>query len=60
MKTYTEQEVNEMLTVGPNPGGVLEHDNMGQLIIYTNIFRWTDGSHHDEPDPLMQEDLDDA
>jgi hypothetical protein len=27
------------------------HDNSGQLMLYTGIFEWVDGSFHDEEEP---------
>jgi hypothetical protein len=53
MKVYTEAEVNAATNV---PGGQLEHDNHGQIIIYTGIFAWQDGTFHDEPDPSLAEE----
>ena len=59
METYTEEQVNKM-TNCDLPGGELEHDNHGQLIIYTGIFAWQDGTYHDEPDPSLEDEEDDG
>ena len=51
MRTYTEAEVESATTVGSNFGCELLNDNQGQVVIYTGIFEWMDGTYHDEPDP---------
>jgi hypothetical protein len=47
MKTFTQQEVDTLCGMG----GDCEHDNQGQLVIYTGIYEWDDGTFHDEPEP---------
>lgn len=56
MRIFTNQEVSDACTVTSNFGCELEHDNHGQMIIYTGIFRWEDGTYRDEPDPTYDED----
>ena len=34
----------------------LQTDNDGQLVYYTGIYRYRDGSLHDEVDPSIMED----
>jgi hypothetical protein len=53
MAIYTETEVVRQmveLAVSEHPD-LMEVDNEGQIIIYTGIFRWSDGTFHDESEP---------
>jgi hypothetical protein len=52
-KTFTIAEVQDGIQdlVGGAHPGEMSTDNDGQLVIYTGIFRWDDGTYHDEPDP---------
>lgn len=53
MKTYTLEEVMQMHASTP---GALDYDNQGQLVFYTNIFRWQDGTYRDQIDPSIEEE----
>lgn len=53
MKTYTEKQVKEMTA----STGTLEYDERGQLIIYTGIFLWEDGTYHDRPKQPSAKDI---
>lgn len=48
MKTYTPEEVDakNFNTIRFDFGRDME----GQIIIFTNIYEWEDGSYHDEPE----------
>jgi hypothetical protein len=51
MATYTIAEVQDGiidLVSGVAPCE-LDTDNKGQLVIYTGVYRWDDGTYHDEP-----------
>jgi hypothetical protein len=53
MQTFTAQEVMDDIIEGcsdshPND---LPTDSDGQLLIYTGIYKWNDGTFHDEMDP---------
>lgn len=52
MKTFTRGQVDLALFGNPALDGAdIRTDNQGQIVIYTRIFRWDDGTYHDEPDP---------
>ena len=53
MKTYTDDEVLSLLHMDLD---LSETDNQGQIIIYTNLFRWQDGSIRDTPDPTYSDE----
>ena len=53
MKTYTAEEVTKRTNA---EGSDWCHDNRGQVVLYTNIFLWSDGSYRDEPDPSYEDD----
>lgn len=36
----------------------IQNDNSGQLVIYTGLFRWADGSVREEEDPTVREEDD--
>jgi hypothetical protein len=57
METYTEEQVKEKTACTQ---GEWEHDNQGQIVIYTGIFAWQDGTFHDEPDPSLENEEDDS
>ena len=46
MKTYSNFEVNGLSFDTKD----CEEDFEGQLVIYTGIFVWGDGTYHDEPE----------
>lgn len=56
MTTFSEQEAIENVIEDVKTNGVVgqETDNHGQIVIYTGIFLWNDGSYRDEPDPDLQ------
>ena len=52
MKTFTAEEARDIIDQLSHDS-LCEYntDNEGQLIIYTNVYRWNDGTFRDEPDP---------
>lgn len=53
METINKKDVNEQLSHCEYND--CQRDNQGQLIFYSGIFEWEDGSFHDEPDPSYDE-----
>jgi hypothetical protein len=49
MKIYTDAELEA--AIKSFPLDLSETDNLGQIIIYTNLYRWNDGSIRDDFDP---------
>lgn len=48
MKTYTDNEAFQHVSDNLDLHG--ETDNQGQIVIYTGLFRWEDGTIHDAPE----------
>lgn len=51
MKTFSRGEVSEMLS-HCDVDECME-DNQGQLVFYTGVFAWADGTFRDEEDPSL-------
>lgn len=54
MKIYSEAEVEIIL----REVGKMDHqeDLQGQMIIYTGLFNWKDGTVRDQPDPFWDKE----
>jgi hypothetical protein len=50
MKTFTDRQVDKLFR---SCGGDFQRDNSGQVIIYTGMFEWNDGTFRDEPEPVV-------
>ena len=52
---YTETQVGEKIIklVENNYPADYDVDNDGQLLVYTGIYRWEDGTYHTTPDPIL-------
>ena len=48
----TSEEAYDLIVNGVSDGDVdsLDTDEDGQLIVYTGIYRWKDGTYHEEPE----------
>jgi hypothetical protein len=53
MKTYTEEQVRKIVRDHAEFSDVDQTDYAGQVIIYTGVFLWSDGSFRDEEEPKM-------
>lgn len=51
LKEYSAGEVNELLSHCEY--NECEQDNHGQIIFYSGIFEWQDGTFHNLPDPSI-------
>lgn len=56
MKNYTEEEAVAEIIAGVDGVEPMSTDNDGQLIIYTGIYQWQDGTLHDQAEPVAATD----
>lgn len=52
MKRFTDEQVRAHVTANAS---FEESDCAGQIVVYTSLFKWLDGSIRDEPDPTWNE-----
>jgi hypothetical protein len=50
MKILDKTKIDSLVNCFP---GSSEYDKYGQIIVYTRVYLWKDGSYRDEPDPLV-------
>ena len=48
--------VNIIQDINSHDGVELEYDDAGQVVFYTGIFVWQDGSFHTRPETYIDED----
>jgi hypothetical protein len=49
IKTFTDEEVEEVIM--NQDDSTISQDENGQLVIYTGMYYWMDGTWRSEPDP---------
>ena len=53
MKTYTSEEIDDLILSTKKAKLDCQKDNYGQWVFYSNVYEWLDGTFHDEPDPAV-------
>lgn len=57
IKTFTQEEQDKAVMIDDEiiPGAEMCEDNQGQLVLYTGMFQWGDGTVRSQPDPNYEE-----
>lgn len=50
MKIYTEEAFAELTAEQLLEHAEMDKDSLGQVVIYTGLFVWSDGTYRDEPE----------
>jgi hypothetical protein len=58
MAQLTIEQVRKQLQDGALEDDLGNADNEGQIVLYTSIYIWGDGTYHDEVDPALSLDED--